>query len=1007
MARRPRQAGFLLVSLSGMVVLLAVTAVAFMALARIGVQEAAASARRLGARLSAASGLEYAAARLAAEPLPARLPLLENRGDDWTCRVPSGPDFTALSPNPSYSHGEAWLDMGGGEEGAYDAGLDDLLSGWKDLDGDGRFSAWTARCRGGDAARFSLRVECQEAKLPVNAGYLDAGPDVTRDYDMVADHWDDDVHPYHKGLATVMDNLGVVLGVATRRKLGPSGYSTDPGDWIQPSWVGQDILRSRPLGGYRSLDEIDAVLAGYGYPADERQAILAHLDVGPYDPFGESARTTEIDPVNDFPPYVPLGFSVAPREVLAACWTCLAARADMASLSGETFNLVCPRTGTVLPQALKYFNPSNGQWIALLVFPDEALALADEAIDLRRSGPVSWHGLFQRFAEKASVLFARDHAALGGGLASRSWTQAKADLAFRAVCVDPYPWSLMTFYGAWAGWGVDRSPAPGVQQSHSVGFGAFARVAYPATPQSDWTYPLDPYLYADEYPSRLLHPQGLTLAPPGRFRVEASGRSGTGRSPAEFRCEGVLRLRELLEFTSQEDFENLTGGKAWASRGVKIPAEDRAGREARHDWREVDPPGYAYADGTPRVQPHVVTLPRWNWLSITTPQDALVSYPGFSRTYGGVALAGLESGLRGSQLYWPFKEDFDNVESVQDNGPYGDFVSERNGAFAYGPYVFPRQLFAGDADQQATPHQAIGTTDLLFQCPGVTGTTGDPIEAFSIESWMGPRSKIQVILGTNPTAKRLTIESVRSDGGNGVTETLFKLNGQYVTPAISRTWRIRDGSHPEGRTSYSYHVVLSVKKTGPATTDLSLFVNGRDMDDSGPPQTFIHNHAGTLLISADEKLSVTRCDGVRFYDWALQKVDAEERWKEGRFVQRGVYTSPLYVLDGIGRLDALQWTGVVPDGFPEGCLAAELLGYSDAQGTLEAWPPRPLPGNGAVHSLGDLAPVRSFRYRVAIDCRPGTIGAGKILDDTPVFESLWVTFRRPGRAPVWLGWRKP
>jgi hypothetical protein len=44
--------------------------------------------------------------------------------------------------------------------------------------------------------------------------------------------------------------------------------------------------------------------------------------------------------------------------------------------------------------------------------------------------------------------------------------------------------------------------------------------------------------------------------------------------------------------------------------------------------------------------------------------------------------------------------------------------------------------------------------------------------------------------------------------------------------------------------------------------------------------------------------------------------------------------------------------------------------------------------------------LRSFRYEVEMDCA----GAAGPLVDPPIFESVWIAFRRRSRAPAWEAW---
>ncbi len=268
---RDRRAAFALVCLAGILALLLLTTLSFLFLARLRSAGSSAASARHRARLAAASGMEYAAARLLGEGYPRASVLVTDRGDDLLFREGAGQPLEGAK-NPSYSHGEHWTDDG---DGLFEPG-----EPWTDADADGRFTARTGRLRGAET-RFSLAIGVEAGKLPVNAGYLGTGD---RDGDLVPDCSDFDVHPYHKGLATAIDNLGVILDIQTRRTPPPGGTSPDPDDWILPSWLGQDLLSLRPPGGYPDLDAVDAALVSFGYTVDERAAVLPHLGLGRGDP---------------------------------------------------------------------------------------------------------------------------------------------------------------------------------------------------------------------------------------------------------------------------------------------------------------------------------------------------------------------------------------------------------------------------------------------------------------------------------------------------------------------------------------------------------------------------------------------------------------------------------------------------------------------------------------------------------------------------------------------------
>lgn len=115
-----------------------------------------------------------------------------------------------------------------------------------------------------------------------------------------------------------------------------------------------------------------------------------------------------------------------------------------------------------------------------------------------------------------------------------------------------------------------------------------------------------------------------------------------------------------------------------------------------------------------------------------------------------------------------------------------------------------------------------------------------------------------------------------------------------------------------------------------------------------------------------------------------------------RFMRKGTYVSPLYAFDAPARMDRVQWTGAVPAGFPPTCLSVLVEGYADQEGSVPAFQV-PLGLSGIVEKLPS-APVRSFRYRVAFDV-PDSVPSPLV--DSPIFESIWFTFRRNAHAPRW------
>lgn len=981
--------------------------------------------------------MAYAAARLAAEGYPRASTLPAERGDDLAFREGAAVPLEGAA-NPSYSHGEPWTDDGDGiREPNEQPGAD--------LDGDGRFSAWTGRLRGAkgpSAGRFSLKVEIESAKLPVNAGYLDLQD---RNGNWVPDCRDHDVHPYHVGVATAIDNLAVILDVQTRRTLPPGGTSPLIEDWIRPAWLGQDLLASRPPGGYRGLAEVDAVLVAHGYTASERGAVLPHLTVeSPLD-LGEGGRALVTDGA-DHPRHVPVNLAAASREVLAAHWLYLSTRGFYVSGQPGGFSGL-PGWGAFSSRRgppFGFLNPYLFSYPAsmLVIHEDEARALADRVVQLRSAGPVSWEALHRDFSQNASTLFARDFADLLGGIEAQVWTQAKAELAFRAVSPDPHPFGRCEGSATWAGWGIDRFAddplipwTAGVQQYTFLPLDAIRRVAYPPPPAPDTAWdlanqPTEPFGIGGTLP---ILPSGFSLEPPGRYSVASLGAAGG----ASFRSSGDLAAAETLLFACQEDFENLAGGARLAPRGIQVLETADPDPAKRHDWRASDP----LPDGTmpdypntrPRVQPHAITHPRWNRRSVASAAAGLgPDYQGCSRLYGAVTLAAREQGHRDSKVYWPFKEDFDgslNNGGVPAVDAKGDFWSENGPGGPAAPILYPVFLYDGIygtfAGGWPVEDPTIGTPTspdtgnlavmmpFTFPCPG---TAPPHLAAFSVECWMGPESNWTLSgkdVSPPDQVRRFDIGVTLQRGQVGAPPaTEFRVNAYsedtitpmpppFNLPTLPAPWRIEDGDNPEDRTAWHYHVVLSVESDGTAT-DVSLYVNGRDTDSGGAVMKHLSVPALLHGTFADETLVLHDCDEFRIYDWALTQADADRRWRNDRFVRYGRFVSPLYAFDAPVRLDKTQWTGLVPPApsFAPHCLSVEVTGYADAAGAVPAGPPVPCPASGAVHPLAGLGPVRSFRYTVTFDCR--TVPA--VLDDTPVFESVWFTFRRKGRSPAWTRW---
>ncbi len=264
-------AGIALVMATGLVTLMA-----FLAILVVRGAQVASSSLGGGGELAAESGLSYAAARLVegARRVP---PSAANRCDDWRARgAHEGTLPAGRLDNPSYARGEPWGDDGDGVRMPGEGG-----GAWRDLDGDGRFSAWSGRTRGGGpfSRRFSLRIASDAGLVPVNAGEL-GDPLADHDGDGAANADDPEYAdllaaggapwasvdvPANRAIVNLLDSLGAVLGVSGTRLV---NHTPAEGNWpatmrlgkIALSDLGTRIVSARPRGGYASVEDLKPVL---------------------------------------------------------------------------------------------------------------------------------------------------------------------------------------------------------------------------------------------------------------------------------------------------------------------------------------------------------------------------------------------------------------------------------------------------------------------------------------------------------------------------------------------------------------------------------------------------------------------------------------------------------------------------------------------------------------------------------------------------------------------------
>lgn len=1036
--------GVALVLVSGLLTLLMVLASALSGGARAASAGAEGARRAREASLAAESGLAYAAARLSNEKTLSYNQDQAHRGDVWIRFL----DEATRLHNPAYGHGEFWTDLD--TDGLHDHGEPQAPS-W-DLDGDGRFSAASGRLRGAEGPRrlsFSLQIDALDGLIPLNAGSLEAR--VELGVANTPDHRDLSI-PVHAGLAHLLDNLGALVLPAgsPRRWTAQTGIPLGSGESFTFSHLGRHLIEGRPAGGYRDESDVGAALATLGYTPQEIDAVLPFMDVGPYPVLSEASRHPDPDfymmggggsPDGLYGPcHTPVNLTVAPREVLVSLWRHASAMVwkRLFAARASDWNIGCERTGPsgggISFGQLENFTAKT---LPVVIYSDEAEAIADDFDAWRRSAPMDWRGFFRRLSQNVPLLFAKDHANLSGAPdLQASWTQAKAELAFRMAATDlpgnirvgPHPQAAR-------GWGIDRDgdPSNGIQQA--------AYCWLPAGGVNDATigHVLDPGFGSTDYgpgneyrPFKnvpfFAFPLGGAMAPPHRFLVRSQA-TARGPWPAETSLAGRLAAGERLEFSSQEEFENLQGGAGMSRADIR--AVDLHPPEDRRDTRD-DPAAIYGLAGPNRRYPHVASLPGANTRAYS-PDKWSTPFWGFTRLSGALTLAGRERGLKGSRLYWAIKEDFDaqiNNGGARTEDRHGDAWHESDGAF------LPDEPLTNAIRASASPFCAggdlpNGPSSPTFSCPPFNGPAGGEAPLFSIEARMGAGSSIELFNRDNPDPSltqwlRLSAAPASLDDGTGVERpglrfTLYARDSRLDGGggSLFNTFGMRnptcwvlDADAPTGNPA-SRHVVLVVSKNKNGTAKFVLYVDGtaRAWDVTGIDLLIWNTNSsvGPFLTYPEQELSCNAVDELRIHGYDLNPAQVSALAGLDRFVREGVYRSPLYAFDTTVRMDRMQWTGIplADPGYPAltiGTVRVKVVAYRTHDGTgpfVEAWSSDPGDTEDLV-ALGLSGLFGSFRYEVHFLVDPAFPAP---LCDTPVFESIWFTFQRKGHSPRWLDFK--
>lgn len=703
MSRNARK-GIVLILASGLLTAIALLGALFLRVSRFSASVEDARRQQILASLAAESGLSYAAGRLSNEiGYPPSGALTENRGDDWTFRDGLETPLPDAA-NVSYGHGEAWRETGG-DPGAYDAGLDDVSSAgaWTDLDGDGKFSAWSGRLRGesgGIGSPFALKIVSPGGLFPVN--FISSAGE--------------------SALARFGDNLGAVLlpdGSAPERVDRASTAGGKTGEPIRISALGRHLIfgedismngvpdpgedingngnvfeRRRPFGGYATLDEVREQLAYFGYSPAVIEKVIPYIDLGPYEtPAGSGKWPGGTAMVN---------LSTAPPEVLQAFWLYaswfpsdeLLTYADAGSSPGGSSG--SSGTGSGGPAgpggvgggAGSGSGPTFSEWLgsaygsagsrcgggvpytqaSVMIYPDEAEGLSKWAKEFRATGErASWLAFRKSLCARArpdtlhveGPLFAADTEPLlsaGWTEAAYAWARAKADAAFFAACPEGGKSNLSP--RTWDDWGIDPGPgaAPpgGIRHFLGVHFKG-VEFLFPA-PAATGAWPDSPYQFPTitEGINSGSVTHALTLAPPVAYTVETVARSGRARA----RGAGRFRAAEHLEFSSQEDFENTLSPSRWSRRGITVldfPSPGGRNQRRREVFDAVDDLVNGGFVGPPAPFRGAVTGPGFNPNGIRSSFGSGVTVA--SSTAGFIGLAGRYTGNQGAYVSWQMQPD--------------------------------------------------------------------------------------------------------------------------------------------------------------------------------------------------------------------------------------------------------------------------------------------------------------------------------------------------------------
>lgn len=1016
--------GIALVLVIGLVGALALVGASAVRLGRILSAAALGSLPRALAWLASDSGLHYGGSRLSQAPLPrpGAFPC-----DDWTFR--EGPEASLeRASSPSYARG----------------------------------IGWSGRLRP-EGTRFSLKIESEGSKLAVNGGFLDTGN--RNGGGTPADHADPAILA-HRGLAHAFDNLGTLVlpdGHPRRWRI----ETSNPLEPVQYSVLGEDLIQNRPPGGYRSWREIETVLAPFGYTPDDVAAVrpYATLDIGrDWPQFGPPWTSGPVHVLTQTPE-ARIEFLAASARVLETLWRYLARRPD--SEDGEIASWETAAQTALDPRANDPAITFRRGTVILFPQEASDLAAEAVAFRQVSARPASWAGLYGHLLEKAGNVFPSPFDPATEPEAAVRYGQLRVDLAFASVCPDAHPHPLQAGR-TWSGWGIPRpdaaggrSPFPCRAEWHRI-----CRIRLPAFPTPAYTPPRNPFeSFGDRIASpglTMAVPNRFSIASSG----SAGGAAARAAALSEGRLVTCERLffgsQEDFENRDGSAGLGLLGVSAvndavWTGhpsdrgrRGIDADG-DRAYRMTASlpswdlDSYPSDRPPSSSANGYSRFLGGVSLAAReagrrdaWMYWALGEADLGIAGSPPGDTPRGFVS----EGETAARRVPW--------------QGPYAVFPPVNAGPLD--PNV--AQMQDGTLSF-FTPHQFTGT----YSSPGSQsaahhfGAPGSPfsygqIRFMALEAWvtrdgsLNPSYPVHLIESgagvrltsyeaSAPIQFRVNIPTIRLEAEEapapdaGVQYRLAFANWPDLD-WTQRTWSFPFPARIANRDCPGVHHLRAEIEwmhddpdPGQWHTDIRLFVDGNGATTRWP------FGRGLNILGSNAYLSIRLADEVRlYYGDASRPPPAGETHRQGRFVRDGAYVSPLYVFDAPVSLADASWTGLTPPDYraydpsaglpPEESpplfppvaidpFVVELRGYWDAAGASPAsgWI---LLGDGtAVPDAGtlfDLASaglpkgIRSFRYRVGFHAADV---AGPLVD-TPVFESIWFSFRRLGRHPAWTGW---